>query len=521
MLTNYGFKLRYIFLPAVLLVCSFLVVYGLLYWLLVLKWEFFDPNSDLVFWLPFALGGLATFWGLRSRVNLLQRSADSRWVTLYYLAPCVIILIGSLTLCDYLTQATGILTTLSAPNEVARFTPTRFYALKQGYAYKPGAGLEVTVTPTGKNNTQLQIKVYAACPILATAADSSTSTAALWLAWTRSKQIAAGLPQQEKEQLFKEFLTACESEFRAADLDEYRYLSRVTAADGKAELQTAARRSPLYRASGPLVLVMPQTGLFEERTVAPLRHLVWALSIGFGVYLLMLVFPQVGATTGELWLAGGTATPLWPQIRPIILPRPGYVVTPLLVGSIVLVYLAMVGAGLGVTAFRSADLLRWGASSGLVVQQGEWWRLLTSTFLHGGLMHILYNALALGMISWLIEPVAGALRLLITYFVSTVGAGLVSTWWHPETVSVGASGAIFGLFGVSIMLSLSPRIPEEDRGSLLLIPLLFGIPSLLFGWFIPSVDNAAHLGGLATGLLVGAALLPTFPSYYQRSISRY
>jgi rhomboid protease GluP len=521
MLANYGFKLRHIFLPAVVLVAAFLVVYGLLYWLLVLKWEVFDPTSDLVFWLPFALSGLATFLGLRSRINLLQRGSDDRWVTLYYLAPCIIILVGSLVICDYLTQATGTLTALTKPSEVAQLAPTRFYSLKQGYAYKPGTGLEVTVTPAGKNNTQLHIQAYAACPVLASPADSSTRTAVLWIGWTSSKQISASLPTEEKEQLYKEFLTSCESEFRAADLDEYRYLARVTAADGKAEFQTAAQRSPFYHASGPLVLVEPQLEPFEQRTVPPLRYLAWTLGIGFGVYLFMLIFPKVATTTGEMWLAGGTSTPLWPQLRPIILPRPGYRVTPLLVGSILLVYLAMVGARLGVTAFRSADLLRWGASSGLAVQQGEWWRLLSSTFLHGGLMHTLYNALALGMISWLVEPIAGAFRLLVIYLLSAIGAGLTSVWWHPETVSVGASGAIFGLFGAAIILSQSQRIPEEDRGSLLLIPLLFGVPSLLFGWFMPSVDNAAHLGGLATGLVVGAALLPTFPSYYQQLRRRH
>lgn len=516
MLANYGFKLWYIFLPSVLLVAAFLVVYGLLYWLLALQWQVFDPTSELEFWLPFALGGLAVFLGLRSRINLLQRGSDNRWITLYYLATCVTIVFGALALTDYLKQATGTLTALTKPSEVAHLAPTRFYTLTQRHAYKPGAGLEVTVTPTGKNNTQLHIQAYAACPVLATAADSSTRTAALWIGWTRSKQISAGLPKEEKEQLYKEFLTSCESEFRAADLNEYRYLSRVAAADGKAEFQTAAQRSPFYRASTPIMVVEPQLEPFEQRTIPPLRHLAWALGIGFGVYLVMLIFPKVATTTGEMWRAGGTSTPLWPQLRPIILPRPGYRVTPLLVGSILLVYLAMVGAGLGVTAFRSTDLLRWGASSGLAVQQGEWWRLLSSTFLHGGLLHVLYNAVALGLISWLLEPIAGAFRLLVIYLLSAIGAGLTSVWWHPETVSVGASGAIFGLFGAAVILSRSQRIPEEDRGGLLLIPLLFGVPSLLIGWFMPSVDNAAHLGGLATGLIVGAALLPTFPSYYQQ-----
>ncbi|WP_460622002.1 rhomboid family intramembrane serine protease [Hymenobacter tenuis] len=180
----------------------------------------------------------------------------------------------------------------------------------------------------------------------------------------------------------------------------------------------------------------------------------------------------------------------------------------------------MVGAGLGVVTFRTGDLLRWGAVSRPTVEQGEWWRLLSSTFLHGGLIHIIYNAVAMALICWLVESVAGTMRIVLIFVISALGASLVSIWWHPQLVSVGASGAIFGLFGAALAMSGSQRIPEEDRGGLLLVPILFGGPSLLIGWFQPTVDNAAHLGGLATGLLVGLAMLPTFPSFYQRSRRR-
>lgn len=513
MLTNYGFKLRLLFLPLVLLCGAFLMGFGALYWLLVLRWQVFDPSSETLYWLPFAIGSLLVLLVLRPRLKLLQRGADDRWVTLFYLVPAFTLTFVALFSADYLTQATGRLTPLPTPADVQRQPASRFYSVRQAYVHKPGLGVHTVVSPAGKNNEKLRFDVYVACPILTSAADTATPTAALWLGWKQSETISASLPDAQKERLYRAFLLRCDSLYQATDLGNYRYLARVTAADGSRELRQAVNQSPNFRAAGTPVIVLPQTTLFAQRTQAPLRHLAWTLGLGLGAYLLMLVFPRLSATQAEDWLRGHQRPPgLWAEISPYVLPRRGYVATPLLVAVNGLVYAAMVLNGLGIMAFRSPDLLHWGATYGPAVQSGEWWRLLTGTFLHGGLLHILYNMVSLGLISWLLEASMGSIRLLALYLLSALGASLVSVWWHPNIVSVGASGAIFGLFGAAVALAVMPgRIPVADRGALLLIAGLFGGISLVLGFFAPFTDNAAHLGGLASGFLIGLLLTATMP----------
>ncbi len=117
-----------------------------------------------------------------------------------------------------------------------------------------------------------------------------------------------------------------------------------------------------------------------------------------------------------------------------------------------LVFLAMVMSGLGFLDFELDDLIAWGASSGSLDHGFGLVRLVTATFVHAGLFHILGNMYGLLIGGAFLSPVARNTRLLFTYLVSGIGGSLLSKAVHPDIVSVGASGAIFGLFGALIAL---------------------------------------------------------------------
>lgn len=156
-------------------------------------------------------------------------------------------------------------------------------------------------------------------------------------------------------------------------------------------------------------------------------------------------------------------------------------------------------------------LLRLGANWGPGVYSGQWWRLLTSVFLHGGLLHIATNMWALFNLGLLAEILYGRRNYVILYLLCGLGGSVASVWWHPEIVGVGASGAIFGIAGAllpALKFQRNPRIAAALRGSLSSIAL-FVIYNLAIGAAMPFIDNAAHIGGLVTGLSVGFFL----PSY--------
>lgn len=137
---------------------------------------------------------------------------------------------------------------------------------------------------------------------------------------------------------------------------------------------------------------------------------------------------------------------------------------------------------------------------------GEWWRLLAAMFLHIGLAHLALNVWALWQVGGLFEILFGSRRFAVTYFVSGIVASLSSAFFIPaQSVAAGASGAIFGVIGALIFaLKRSPRWRHEPwaRGLTQQLVAWAGF-NILIGWFFPGIDNSAHLGGFAAGLLLG------------------
>jgi rhomboid protease GluP len=199
---------------------------------------------------------------------------------------------------------------------------------------------------------------------------------------------------------------------------------------------------------------------------------------------------------------------------------PDISITQIIVGMNAAVFLAMaVQIALGKAPEGSSimdfgsQIVFWGANIGPLTIQGEWWRLLTNTFVHGGLIHIAFNMWCLWNLGQLCESLYGRFTYAAIYLTCGLGASLLSVWWHPFTPSVGASGAIFGLAGALLAaLKLGEfSVPRAALSGTLRSLVAFVGYNLFFGFVLPNVDNAAHIGGLITGLIVGAIVAVIAP----------
>jgi len=168
-----------------------------------------------------------------------------------------------------------------------------------------------------------------------------------------------------------------------------------------------------------------------------------------------------------------------------------------LIALMVVVYGAMTLAG-GSTNINV--LITFGAKVNALVQQGEWWRLITPIFLHIGFTHILMNMITLYFVGIQIEAAFGHTRFLIMFLVAGIG-GNIASFCFSDSLSAGASTAIFGLFGAFLMLGESfwenPVIRQLARTF-----LAFVVMNIAFYVFTPRIDMAGHLGGLVAGFLV-------------------
>lgn len=162
--------------------------------------------------------------------------------------------------------------------------------------------------------------------------------------------------------------------------------------------------------------------------------------------------------------------------------------------------------------FKVSDLLAMGASNRVLVAEGEWWRLVTASALHGGFAHIFLNGIALLMAGFILERLVGRAWFVAIYCVSALGGALLSIALNPpSTTSVGASGAIMGLFAATVVCAL--RLPAGQRISVLVSSLRILVPALLprssSGGMI--VDYGAHFGGAVFGGTMALLLLWVWP----------
>jgi rhomboid protease GluP len=191
--------------------------------------------------------------------------------------------------------------------------------------------------------------------------------------------------------------------------------------------------------------------------------------------------------------------------------------TQIILGINVAVFLGMVLAGSTVMDFPVRERLQWGANAGALTMSGEWWRLLTNVFVHGGLLHIAFNMWCLWNLGALCESLYGRWTYAAIYVICGVGASLASAAWHPYVPSVGASGAIFGLAGALITAFKLGEfsVPRAALSGTMRSLGAFVVYNLIFGFALPGIDNTAHIGGLITGLIVGALLALVAPQQNQ------
>jgi rhomboid protease GluP len=187
-------------------------------------------------------------------------------------------------------------------------------------------------------------------------------------------------------------------------------------------------------------------------------------------------------------------------------------VTPTIIGLNVAMFVVMLAAGAGLMATNPAVHIRFGSNFGLLTFTGEPWRLLTSAFIHFGVIHIAFNMYALWNGGVLTERLYGSARYAVIYLLSALAGSVTSSLWNPTGNSAGASGAIFGVYGALLVFFTVRRddIPMALLKSVRSGALSLCIYSLIIGAANPAIDNAAHIGGLLGGALSGWLLVRPF-----------
>jgi rhomboid protease GluP len=245
--------------------------------------------------------------------------------------------------------------------------------------------------------------------------------------------------------------------------------------------------------------------------------------------------PGNGAgATPEILPPDGFAPPLHPEYHyvPPTPPRrrPRWAIAPgtyVLLGINIAVFVLMTLDRISPIRPTSEELMAWGANNaGAVLILGEWWRIVTAMFVHGGILHLALNMWCLWNLGLLAEPLMGTFGVFAVYLLTGAAGNLLSTffnWKHYAPImqfpaGVGASGAIFGIAGALIVLLKSQRlpVPPEELKKIRRSVIYFAAINLFIGFSINfgasrtgvAIDNWAHMGGCASGLLFAVPMVP-------------
>jgi rhomboid protease GluP len=187
---------------------------------------------------------------------------------------------------------------------------------------------------------------------------------------------------------------------------------------------------------------------------------------------------------------------------------PRIFITHTIVGLNVVAFIALALLGVHPWSPTVGSLVQWGANYGPLTTDGQWWRLLSATFIHIGVLHIAMNMYVLWGVGQFVERLVGRAGLVVLYLLSGLAGSLASTWWNPVVVSAGASGAVFGVYGALLGFLVRQRqaIPPKVLSRLRSGAVIFLGLNLMLGFSIEGIDMAAHMGGLFSGFLCGLAL---------------
>lgn len=341
-----------------------------------------------------------------------------------------------------------------------------------------------------------------------------------WLCLKYMRTINNRLSNEEKESQYRQFLEGTQRHFDGRNLSNFSYLQRTGVNDDRLGFEQAIK-TKINDEKILHFLLEPKEEPFQARFGSRLSWLLGSLTVGSMVWLALIMIPGISTVRLRRFNMRSSMKMSF-SLKPDKATLDSLVVfkvTWSIIAINILIFIVMVFCGLGFISFKAQDLLIWGGNYGpKTVHADQWWRLISCTFLHGGLMHILFNMYGLLTVGIFLEPLLGRARYGIIYLVCGFVASFTSLMWHPLIISVGASGAIFGLYGMFLALLLMNVFPKDFKKAFLISSSVFIGYSLLLG-LTGGIDNAAHIGGLICGFVIGVYFSKELKQKVQENIN--
>ena len=495
-------KLQHIYLIFFVIVVATAAVVSLFRWVFIIHFELIQLKEEIFeLWLPLILPWIPiTIW-LKPRLKVLRFSKDSdnrrfffqfiAWGAMFW-----VLIVSQL----YIGKASGKLLTLSSIEQISQNSKVQYYKIDAFDVVLDQGGAHTEFRASGKYNQHLNFDTYFVCPVF-TEGDENLDQ--YWYGVKFKKQISNKISIEEKEESYNAFFEKCINDFENYDFKTLEYFERLPYSDDKAGFLKAIENRLKSDVPKDVVILEPNTERFEDRNGNKFAWIFGSIGISSAIFIFALAFPSIDMREYARQLKG--KRPEDKELKDTIsflIPKGEHFATSIILDINIIVYVVMIISGVHIMSPNGMDLLEWGANRRYETINGGWWRLVSSMFLHGGIMHIFMNIYGLVISSIFVESSLGRVKYFVLYFLSGIIGSLASIYWYENTISVGASGAIFGLFGAILAMVVIPSKNREVRKAIFYMIAPFVVINLLFG-LTGGIDNAAHIGGLISGFLIG------------------
>lgn len=502
-MNNIKTKLQEIYIPFLIVSIGTILSYNIFRWTLDIKLGILPLKENLLnFWIPFALPWIPILIWLRRRIRILNiRGKRDNGYFGYQFAMAAAMAVPIIISQNYIEKSSFDLNEISSISKVRELKQEKYFKVTSFDVNQKSSLPYVTARTSGRNNDNLNFYLYLACPF-----DGANF---IWYGVEYKKNLSNRSSEQRKNSEYRTFLNKSEKEFETYNFQDVQYFERLGYSDDRDGFIEAIKERNSDLNEKEQIILVPKKDVFENRLGNSFPWIFGSFGIGAFVLLAMVLIPKIDEKELNDFKKN---KPLkeddLKDILNLLNPMGENKATAILLLLNIIVFLIMTFGGLNIVSPTPQELLEIGGNRRFEVMNGEYWRLFSSMFIHGGLLHLFMNLIGLGLGSSLLENILGSVKLIMIYIVCGVFASLASIYWHENTVSVGASGAIFGLYGLVLAFTVFKIYPNYMRGMTWMLLGLYAGISLLFG-FLGGIDNAAHFGGLISGFVIGGILILT------------
>jgi len=479
-----------------------------LYWIIVIKIEVEIKDNLTGFVIPAVMATISNLIWLRPRIKKLHLK-NERLPSLYYMLVILANLWLMIVSANLLTVKANTIIKLKDISEIDIKPKSTFYTIYNFEILNHYSSSTYTIKRSGKNNKYVDFNLYFVSPISKkNGILNNNKNQRYWL--VKSYNISENARKSDEliNKTFNEFARNSEAEFHSKKyLERLDHFEKVQPSDLKIQGIEAIKKLIPNVNTKNIILLTASTSNLADKAKSYTKYIFISFFTGIGILFILLIKPKYRTGNPKKKRSKKHNDDL-KEILLFFIPRGSHYITSILIDINIIVYVVLLFFNVDFMHPTAQQLTNFGGANCVLIASGQPWRLITAMFLHAGIGHLIYNMLALALIGHLVEPILGRKKYLILYIGSGLISGIAFLLLGKIGVSVGASGAVFGLFAVGFTFAIINKIKFLRN----LIGIYAG-SSLLLGFIIPGTDNLGHIGGVIGGLLIYYFMREIYPGF--------